>query len=153
MSHRLSRRIEWGDCDPAGIVFNPNFFSFFDHSTAMLYEAAGLSKHRMLEIYGIAGCPLVETRAVFKAPCRFGDEVTITSSFVTIGNSSFDIRHELVREGVSCVEGFETRVWVTKEPGTGRFKSQQIPADVVARFSAAVSGTDRNAASSKGMIA
>ena len=27
-------RIEWGDCDPAGIVYYPRYFAIFDHSTA-----------------------------------------------------------------------------------------------------------------------
>lgn len=63
LTNKLRRRIEWGHCDPAGIVFNPNFFSFFDHGTTMLYEAAGWPKHVMKELFGIVGCPLVETRA------------------------------------------------------------------------------------------
>ena len=28
--NRLDRRMEWGDCDAAGIVFNPRVFAFFD---------------------------------------------------------------------------------------------------------------------------
>ena len=40
-SNKLARRIEWGDCDPAGIVFNPRFFAFFDDATTLLVEAAG----------------------------------------------------------------------------------------------------------------
>ena len=31
--HRRSFTIEWGHCDPAGIVFNSRFFEFFDWST------------------------------------------------------------------------------------------------------------------------
>jgi 4-hydroxybenzoyl-CoA thioesterase len=27
-------RIQWGDCDPAGIIFNPRYFEIFDASTA-----------------------------------------------------------------------------------------------------------------------
>ena len=27
-------RIEWGDCDPAGIIFNPRYFEIFDAATA-----------------------------------------------------------------------------------------------------------------------
>jgi len=134
LSNTLFRRIEWGDCDPAGIVFNPNFFSFFDHGTTMLYEAAGLPKQDMLKLYGIAGCPLVATNAQFKAPCRYGDEVEITSSIADVRKSSFDIRHELKKDGTLCVEGFETRVWTAKDPETGKLKSSPIPADVVARF-------------------
>lgn len=134
LSNTVSRRIEWGDCDPAGIVFNPNFFSFFDHGTTMLYEAAGWPKQVMLEEFGIAGCPLVQTRATFKAPCRYGDEVTITSSVVEIRKSSFDIRHQLSRDGELCVEGLETRVWSERDPQTGRLKSAPLPDEVVARF-------------------
>jgi 4-hydroxybenzoyl-CoA thioesterase len=134
LSNTLSRRIEWGDCDPAGIVFNPNFFSFFDHGTTMLYEAAGWPKPVMVEKFGIAGCPLVETRAKFMAPCRYGDDVTITSTIVEIRNSSFDIQHELMKDGKLCVEGHETRVWTRKDPETGRLRSAPLPPEVVARF-------------------
>lgn len=136
LSNTLKRRIEWGDCDPAGIVFNPNFFSFFDHATTMLYEAAGWPKQVMLEKFGVAGCPLVATSAQFKAPCRFGDDIEITSSIVEIRNSSFDIRHELSKDGRICVEGSETRVWTARDPETGKLKSTPIPGEVAARFRA-----------------
>ena len=134
LSNTLKRRIEWGDCDPAGIVFNPNFFSFFDHGTTMLYEAAGLPKQDMLKAYGIAGCPLVANSAQFKAPCRFGDEVEIVSSIADIRRSSFDIRHVLMKDGKLCVEVSETRVWTAADPETGELKSSPIPEEVAARF-------------------
>ena len=31
-------RIEWGDCDPAGIVFFPRYFAMFDSSNLALRE-------------------------------------------------------------------------------------------------------------------
>src|SRR5262245_13444018 len=40
--NRREVRIEWGDCDPANIVFYPRYFAFFDASTAYLFEAVGL---------------------------------------------------------------------------------------------------------------
>ena len=134
LSNTLKRRIEWGDCDPAGIVFNPNFFSYFDHCVTMLYEAAGLPKQEMGARYGIAGCPLVAANAQFKAPCRYGDEIEIASSIAEIRKSSFDIAHALTKDGALCVEVRETRVWTQKDPETGKLKSTPIPADVVARF-------------------
>lgn len=134
LSNTHKRRIEWGDCDPAGIVFNPNFFAFFDHGTSMLYEAAGWAKRDMLVAFGITGCPLVKTTAEFKAPCRYDDVVEITSTIADIRNSSFDIRHELKRDGKLCVAGFETRVWAVKDPETGRLRSAPIPSEVAARF-------------------
>jgi len=38
--NRRTVRIEWGDCDPAGIVFYPRYMAMFDHSTVLLLEAA-----------------------------------------------------------------------------------------------------------------
>ena len=135
LSNTLSRRVEWGDCDPAGIVFNPQFFRWFDHGTTMLYEAAGWPKQEMLAHFGAAGCPLVDTRAIFKAPCRFGDDVEITSEIAAIKDRSFDVRHILTRDGTLCVEGVETRVWTVKDPVRG-LKSAPLPEELTARFRA-----------------
>ena len=35
-----ARRIEWGECDPAGIVFYPRFFAMFDNATTLLFSTA-----------------------------------------------------------------------------------------------------------------
>ena len=43
MANFVSRRtfvIEWGLCDPAGIVFNSRFFEMFDQATWLLFERA-----------------------------------------------------------------------------------------------------------------
>ena len=40
-------RIEWGDCDPAGIVFYPRYFAMFDSCTTALFsQALGMSKYQ-----------------------------------------------------------------------------------------------------------
>lgn len=136
LTNILTRRVEWGDCDPAGIVFNPNFFRWFDHSTTMLYEAAGWPKQDMLDRFNAAGCPLVDTRAQFKAPCRYGDDVSITSSISDVRTSSFDIRHVLQKDGVTCVDGAETRVWTVHDLETGKLRSAPLPNALVSRFKA-----------------
>ena len=133
-SNTHDRRIEWGDCDAAGIVFNPRFFAFFDHGTTMLIEAAGWPLRRAAETFGIMGWPLVATRASFRAPCTYGEEVTITSRIVEVRNSSFDVEHVLEKQGTPCVEGFETRVWTRRDTETGRLRSAPLPPEVVARF-------------------
>jgi 4-hydroxybenzoyl-CoA thioesterase len=134
LSNTLDRRIEWGDCDPAGIVFNPRYFAFFDHGTAMLLEAAGWTKPILIETFSIVGIPLVDTRAKFTAPCAFGDDVKITSAILEVRRSSFDVRHELRRGDLLCVEGQETRVWTGRDPETGRMRSLPLPDVVVERM-------------------
>lgn len=131
-------RIEWGDCDPAGIVFYPRYFAMFDHSTTTLITAAsGLSKYELFQKYDFAGYPMVDTRARFMIPCRFGDDVMIESAFAKIGRSSFEIEHRMFKKGQLCLEGFETRVWVGRDPqDASKIKSKPIPDDLAARFRA-----------------
>ena len=134
--HRREFRIEWGQCDPAGIVFYPRYFAMFDTSSAELVERAlGMSKFEYLKVYNIVGNPVVETRARFRIPSRFGDAVAIESTIVACGRSSYKIEHRLTKAGALAVEGFETRVWAIRDPDDpSRIKSQPIPAEVVARL-------------------
>jgi 4-hydroxybenzoyl-CoA thioesterase len=136
LSNTRKTRIEWGDCDPAGIIFYARYFEIFDVSTTMLVERAiGMKKIEYLKAYDFLGHPLVETRAKFRLPTRFGDEVEIVTSVVACGRSSFKIEHRLTLDGVLAAEGFETRVWAVRDPGAPNLiKSQPIPAEVVARL-------------------
>ena len=130
-------RIEWGDCDPAGIVFYPRYFAMFDHSTTTLITAAtGLNKYELFQTYDFAGYPMVDTRARFLAPARFGDDVTIETAVTEVKRSSFQITHHLKKGETLCVEGFETRVWTGRDPADpSRIRSQPIPAEVIEKLS------------------
>ena len=136
LSNIRKTRIEWGDCDPAGIIFYARYFEIFDTSTTVLIERAlGMKKIEYLKAYDFLGHPLVETRAKFRAPTRFGDEVAIESVLTACGTSSFKIEHRLSYGNTLAVEGFETRVWVVRHPDDPkRMMPQAIPSEVVARF-------------------
>ena len=136
LTHTRNVRIEWCDCDPAGIIFYPRYFEIFETSTTVLIERAlGMSKFEYLKAYAFAGHPLVDARARFRQPTRFGDEVTIETALVACGRSSFKLEHHLSKGDVLAVEGFETRVWVARAPGEPkRIKSQPIPPEVLKRF-------------------
>jgi 4-hydroxybenzoyl-CoA thioesterase len=131
-------RIEWGDCDPAGIVYYPRYFAMFDASTTALFERAlGMTKLQMLAAYDSIGYPMVDTRARFLVPARFGDDVVIETTVTEIRRSSFDVHHRLFKDGVLAVEGFETRVWAARDPSDpSRIKSRPVPAEVIARLRA-----------------
>jgi len=138
LSNTRHRTVEWGDCDPAGIVFNPRYFEWFDAATAALFaRALGMTKAAMVKQHGIVGIPLVDTRATFHLPCSYGDEVRIETAVSAFRRSSFDVRHRLLRDDDTlAVEGFETRVWVGRHPDRpGGIKAQPIPQEVIDRFS------------------
>jgi 4-hydroxybenzoyl-CoA thioesterase len=137
MSHFSNTRrltIEWGHCDPAGIVFNPRFFEFFDWSTAMLlFAASGMTKSEMMAAFGSAGAPVVATQAKFLKPCSFGDEVTIVSTVLKVGRSSFDVEHRLFKGDMLAVEARETRVWTVAD-GKGGLRSEPLPDRMASRL-------------------
>jgi 4-hydroxybenzoyl-CoA thioesterase len=129
-------RIEWCDCDPAGIIFYPRYFEIFDTSTTVLIERAlGMNMTDYLKAYDFAGHPLIETRARFRQPTRFGDEVAVETALVEWGQSSFKVEHRITKAGALAVEGFETRVWVTRDSADPkRVRSQPIPAEILTLF-------------------
>jgi len=135
LTHTRTLTVQWGDCDPAGIVWYPRYFEWFDASTAALFFAAGISNHAIHRMYQALGIPMVDTRARFMRPSKFEDEVTIESAVAEFRRSSFDVRHRLMKDGELAVEGFETRVWTVRDPAhPERLKSAPIPDEVKERF-------------------
>jgi 4-hydroxybenzoyl-CoA thioesterase len=135
--HRRSLTVEWGHCDPAGIVFNSRYFEYFDWSTGLMFNAAlGMSKFDMTRAFE-ADMPLVDARATFHLPSHFGDVVEIETNVGEFRRSSFDIQHRLYNAGKLAVEGQETRVWIGRDKDNPSImKSKPIPAEIVDRFKA-----------------
>jgi 4-hydroxybenzoyl-CoA thioesterase len=136
LSNERLIRVQWGDCDPAGIVFYPRYFEWIDASAILLFEnATGLTKIRMLEKYGGAGLVLLEARAVFKAASQYGDDIRIESRITEFRRSAFLVHHRITRaDGALAVEGFETRLWTVRDPVSGRIRSGEMPAEIIAAF-------------------
>lgn len=134
--HRRTVRIEWGDCDPAQIVFYPRYFAMFDGATQELFRAAlGKPKIEWVKHFGIIGFPMVDTRAKFIVPSRYGDDIVIESRVSRFGGSSFDVEHRVLRDTILAIEASETRVWAGADPDKpGAIKGRKIPAEVIAAF-------------------
>ncbi|HVI12640.1 MAG TPA: thioesterase family protein [Pseudolabrys sp.] len=135
-TYRKQLTIEWGQCDPAGIVFNSRFFEMFDASTWQMFEAAlGVKPHELASAFGIMGLPLVDVRANFIKAVKFGDVVDITSRVSEFRRSSFDVEHRLSVVGELAVEGGETRVWASRsKDDPEKIGGTAIPGAVIAKF-------------------
>ncbi len=134
--NRREVMVEWGDCDPAGIVFYPRYFAMFDASTAALFAAAlGCTKFEMLSRFAIIGIPMVDTGAKFFHPSRFGDVIAIESQIVSFLRSSFKVQHRVLRGETPAIEAHETRVWAGRHPeDPTRIKGLTIPDEVKEAF-------------------
>jgi 4-hydroxybenzoyl-CoA thioesterase len=135
LMNKRAIHIEWGDCDPLGIVYFPRYFEFFDACTNALFEKAGFPKPELFKKFRMDGIPLVDVKAKFMAPSSFGDTVVVESKIAEWGRSSFSVEHKLFRGEALAVEGFEKRVWVVRTgEGEKRIKSAEIPREVRERF-------------------
>ncbi|MGE0563254.1 MAG: acyl-CoA thioesterase [Pseudolabrys sp.] len=134
--YRRQVTIEWGQCDPAGMMFNRRFFEIFDTNSWFMFEAAlGVKPQHLASHFGILGIPLVDARANFLKAVKFGDVVEVVSSVAEFRRSSFDVAHRMMLGGKDAAEGRETRVWAARDKtNPEKIGAVPIPDDVVARF-------------------
>ncbi len=85
------RRIRFSDCDPAGIVFYPQYFTLFNDLLEEWIDsilgqgfADYISRCRF-------GMPTVRLEADFKDVSRMGDNVVLSLSLIRVGERSFDL--------------------------------------------------------------
>jgi 4-hydroxybenzoyl-CoA thioesterase len=133
--HRRDVQIQWGDCDPANIVYYPRYFAMFDDSTSIMFEAAGFSKQDIVHKYGLVGIPMVDTRAKFYIASTHGDWISIESQIESFGRSSFEVTHKVFKGEALAIEAFEKRVLVGRDPNNpDKLKSAPMPPEIIERF-------------------
>ena len=140
LTNRRIVRIQWGDCDAAGIVYYPRYFAMFDDSAHALFEAAGWKLTDLQREFDMLGVPMVDTRARFLLASSFSDDIVIESRITTFRTSSFDLEHKVYKPGrdgdALAIEATETRVWSGRHPEQpNRLKSKPVPAAVIERMS------------------
>ena len=135
LSSRHEVTVEWGDCDPAGIVYYPSYFRWFDQATYRLFLKAGLRRDDTSSGQWKEGTPLVGAECAFRRASQTGEKLTIESQVEKFGTSSFVIRHVLRdASGEVAAEGTETRIWARKEGNARTLKAVAIPEDVKRRL-------------------
>lgn len=116
LTHTYSLRVEFGDCDPAQIVWFPNFFRWVDAASRHFFVQCGLPSWKETERErGILGTPLVDTQAKFLRPASYGDELSIDSSVTEWRRKSFVMTHRIRRGETLLVEITEVRVFARRK--------------------------------------
>ena len=129
--------IGFGDCDPAGIVFYPNFYRWFDTATHQMWRSAGYDIKRVRRETGLIAGPLVETGASYRAPATHGETVEVHSRVSEWGAKTFRVAHEIRRGPALLVEGFEVRIFARPHPEhPGRLQAVPVPEDFRQLFGA-----------------
>jgi 4-hydroxybenzoyl-CoA thioesterase len=135
LTNKRTVLVEFGHCDPSGIVYNPNYFIWFDFSVHALLACGNLGLKKMMAEFGIDGIPVVEYKTKFLAPARWGDELLIETGVLNLHRCAFDIQHRVFNAGVLAAECVETRVCTALDPQQGRVKARELPPQLVELFS------------------
>ncbi|MEX8492496.1 acyl-CoA thioesterase [Sphaerotilus sp.] len=116
LTHTYPLRVEFGDCDPAQIVWFPNFFRWVDAASRHFFVQCGLPSWKDTERErGILGTPLVDTQARFLRPASYGDDLAIDSSVTEWRRKSFVMTHRIRRGETLLVEITEVRVFARRK--------------------------------------
>ncbi|MCC7327243.1 MAG: acyl-CoA thioesterase [Burkholderiales bacterium] len=136
--HHISHfTVEFGDCDPAQIVFYPNYFRWMDAASLRYFRAAGLPSWRELEArFGIIGTPLVDASARFLRPATYGDAIDVRTAIDEWRGRSFVMSHLIRRGDDVLVEGREIRVFARRRVDDPSRIQAVVPPDIVRQWCA-----------------
>jgi len=94
-AHHFQRahRIRFSECDPAGIIFYPQYFVLFNGLVenwfdALLPNEGGFAGFIVGQRFGL---PVVRLEAEFTAISRMGDDVVLTLDVTRIGTKSLTL--------------------------------------------------------------
>jgi len=96
---RRPYRIRFSDCDPAGIVFYPQYFVMLNgHVEEWFGNGLGIP-YRSIIIERRIGLPSVRLEVDFTAVSRMGDEVELALSVERLGRASLTLSHAITGAG------------------------------------------------------
>lgn len=96
--------VRFGDTDPAGLVYYPNFFHYFHVAMEEFFAArCGISYQRLMAEERI-GFPTVNAQAEFIIPLVYGDEAIVEIFVSEVGRSSATFEYSVRRasDGALC---------------------------------------------------
>jgi 4-hydroxybenzoyl-CoA thioesterase len=91
-SEHLSVRVDvgWGDCDPAGIVFYPQYFYLLSEAMEDFMAAAGKPQHEQIGVLK-RGWPIIKLDVDFLRMSRYGDRIAIDVLVKRVGGASLSL--------------------------------------------------------------
>ena len=124
--------VMFGDCDPAGIVFFPNFSKWMDASSLHFFRTCGVPPWReTAKTRGIIGTPLLEIHTRFMRPATYGERLEVHTSVEECREKVFIHKHVVMRGETVLCEGRETRAFCVPHPeDPGRIQAIPIPEDI-----------------------
>ena len=131
---RYSVTVQFGDCDPAGIVFFPNFSRWMDAASLSFFMQCGVPPWReLVKTRGIVGTPLLEINTRFIQAATYGETLEIATHIEEWRNKAFIQQHRVTRGDMLICEGREVRTFVMRDAADpDRLRAIPVPEDIKA---------------------
>lgn len=128
--HVSERKIMWGDLDPLGIVFYPNYYRWMDGCAHLFMESLGVPMQDLLNKRGIIFA-LVETRCQYYSPGKYHDTVRIQTSLAQMEAKTLLMRYRFNRmpQEELMAQGWEKRICLDVS-NPSQMKAREIPQDI-----------------------
>ncbi len=92
--YTYTRRIQWGDADPALMAYTARFLDFaMDAVDSWFRDVVGVDWYRLNTEHGF-GSPAVHVDMDFSTPLRPGDTLQLSLYVERVGNASLSLRFE-----------------------------------------------------------
>jgi 4-hydroxybenzoyl-CoA thioesterase len=125
-----TQQVEFGDCDPARIVWFPNFFRWIDAASRNFFVQCGVPHWSETEkTLGVIGTPLVDTRAKFIKTATYGDELHIHAAITEWRTKSFVQGYRVTKAGELIMECEEVRIFAGRRED-GSMRALPIPEEI-----------------------
>ena len=124
--------VQFGDCDPAGIVFFPNFSRWMDAASLSFFVQCGVPLWReLVKTRGIMGTPLLEINSRFLHAVTYGETLTIATHVEEWRNKAVIQMHRVTRGDAVLCEGREVRAFVVRDANNPeRLRALPVPEDI-----------------------
>jgi len=126
--------VQFGDCDPAGIVFFPNFSRWMDAASLAFFMQCGVPPWReLVKTRGIVGTPLLEINTKFIKSVTYGERIIIHTHIEEWREKVFIQMHKVMRGDELICEGREVRAFVKRDADNpDRLRAIPVPDDIKA---------------------
>jgi YbgC/YbaW family acyl-CoA thioester hydrolase len=131
----ITRRVEFGDTDMAGIMHFANFFRFMEAAETDFLHSLGYSVSWRAD--GVRwGFPRVSVSCDFQKPARFEDVLTIVVTVENLGARSVTYRFDFINQHREPIAAGRITTVFCRHSDTGALESVELPLQMRAKLGA-----------------
>lgn len=110
VTHNTNLRVRYQETDKMGVVYNANYFVWFEVGRTEYYRSLGMSYNQM-EQRGIM-LPVIEANCKYKRPATYDDYITVETTIAKLTPVRIRFSYHIKREEELLVTGFTEHAFV-----------------------------------------